>query len=115
MAGQQREQAVNQSVDAREAGEFYLNVEAKLDDPFADLAWLREARPVFFYEPLNQWFVYRYDDVSALFHDERLSADRMRGFVDAAPAAVRGELGQIAPFLETWLLMKDSADHDRLR
>ena len=80
------------TVDAREADGFFLNVPSKLDDPFADLAWLREHRPVFFYGSLNQWFVFRYDDVLAMFHDRRLSADRMKGFVDAAPEAVRSEL-----------------------
>jgi len=101
--------------DPREGSEFFLTVPAKLDDPFADLAYFREHRPVFYYAPLRNWFVFRFDDVSALFHDARLSADRMKGFVDAAPAEVREELRQIAPQFETWVLMKDGADHARMR
>ena len=101
--------------DPREAGEFFLTVPAKLDDPFADLAYFREHRPVFYYPPLQSWFVFRFDDVSALFHDPRLSADRMKGFVDSAPPEVREQLRGIAPYLETWVLMKDGQDHTRLR
>ena len=99
--------------DPREEGEFFLTVPAKLDDPFPDLAYFREHRPVFYYAPLRSWFVFRFDDVSALFHDARLSADRMKGFVDAAPAEVREELKRISPQFETWVLMKDGADHAR--
>ena len=88
------------AVDTREADGFFLNVPSKLDDRLP-IFRVREHRPVFFYAPLNQWFVFRYDDVVALFHDRRLSADRMKGFVDAAPVAVRGELAVVAPFLET--------------
>jgi len=101
--------------DPREGSEFFLTVPAKLDNPFPDLAYFREHNPVFYYPPLRSWFMFRYDDVSALFHDARLSADRMKGFVDAAPPEVREELGQIAPYLETWVLMKDGQDHTRLR
>jgi cytochrome P450 len=101
--------------DAREGEEFFLNVPEKLDNPFADLQYFREHRPVFYYPLLLQWFIFRYDDVSALFHDPRLSADRMKGFADAAPAEVREELRRLAPYLEMWVLMKDGQDHTRLR
>jgi cytochrome P450 len=92
--------------DPREGSEFFLTEPAKLDDPFPDLAYFREHRPILYF---------RFDDVSALFHDARLSADRMKGFVDAAPAEVWEELRQIAPHFETWVLMKDGADHARMR
>ena len=78
--------------DPREGEEFFLNVPEKLVNPFPDLQYSREHRPVFCYPPLQTWFIFRYDGVTALFHDARLSADRMKGFVDAAPAAVRDEL-----------------------
>ncbi len=99
----------------REGQHFFLNDPQKLDDPFPDLRYFREHRPVFYYPPLNSWFIFGYDDVVSLFHDARLSADRMKGFVDAAPEEVRGELRRIAPYLEMWLLMKDGQDHVRLR
>jgi hypothetical protein len=65
--------------DPREGNEFFLSVPAKLDDPFPDLAYFREHRPIFYYPPLQSWFVFRFDDVSALFHDARLSARPYEG------------------------------------
>jgi len=101
--------------DPREGEEFFLNVPEKLDNPFPDLKYFREQRPVFYYSPLQTWFIFRYDDVSTLFHDARLSADRMKGFVDAAPTDVRDELRTLAPSFERWVLMKDGQEHARLR
>src|SRR5215213_9318621 len=102
-------------VDQREDEGFFLNDPRKLDDPFPDLQYFRENHPVFYYTPLDQWFVFRFDDVRALFHDPRLSADRMKSFVDAAPPEVRDDLRKVVPFLETWVLMTDGAAHTRLR
>ncbi len=101
--------------DAREGAEFFLNVPEKLNDPFPDLAYFRGNRPVFYYEPLDQWFVFRYDDVAALFADRRLSSDRMKGFVDAAPEEVRDDLRKVALYLEKFVLMMDEPDHTRVR
>lgn len=101
--------------DPREGEEFFLTVPQKLDNPFPDLQYFREHRPVFYYPPLQTWFIFRYDDVAALFHDIKLSADRMKGFVDAAPPEMRDELRTLAPSLESWVMMKDGPDHTRLR
>ncbi len=86
-------------VEPKEAEEFFLNVSEKLDDPLPDLAYFRENQSVFFYPPFEQWFVFGYDDVAGLFHDPRLSADRMKGFADAAPEGVREGLRKVAPYL----------------
>lgn len=102
-------------IDEREGAGFFLNVPEKLDDPFPDLAYFRENKPVFYYEPLEQWFVFEYDAVSGMFSDPRLSADRMKGFVDAAPEEVRGELRKAAPYLEKFVLFLDDPDHKRIR
>jgi len=101
--------------DPREGEEFFLNVPEKLDNPFPALKYFREQRPVFYYPLLHTWFIFRYDDVSTLFHDARLSADRMKDFVDTAPTDVRAELRTLAPSFERWVLMKDGQDHARLR
>jgi cytochrome P450 len=93
--------------DPREGSEFFLDVPEKLDNPFPDYAYFREHRPIFYYPPPQSWFIFRYDDVSHLFQDPRLSADRMTGFADGAPAEVRDELHTIAPYLDTWVMMKD--------
>ncbi len=104
-----------EKIDDREGADFFLNNPQKLDNPFPDFKYFRENRPIFYYPPLNSWFIFRYDDVANLFHDPRLSSDRMKGFVDAAPAEVHGDLRKIAPFLETWVIMKDGQDHTRMR
>jgi cytochrome P450 len=106
---------MNASIDEREGPGFFLNDPKKLDDPFPDLQYLRAHKPVFYHAPLDSWFIFAYDDVLSLFDDARLSADRMKGFVDAAPPEVRADLRKIAPFLEKWVLMKDGADHARVR
>src|SRR5262245_44983590 len=102
-------------IDPREGPQFYLNVPEKLDDPFPDLRYFLENRPVFYYPPLNQWFVFKYDDVNSLFADPRMSADRMKGFIEAAPAEVRDDLRKINAYFHRWMLFKDAADHDRIR
>jgi len=104
-----------EKIDDKEGKDFFLNDPKKLDNPFPDLKYFREHRPVFYYPPLNTWFIFQYDDVATLFQDARLSADRMKGFVEAAPEEVRGDLRKIAPFLEMWVLMKDGQDHTRQR
>lgn len=95
--------------------DFFLDDPRKLDDPFADLAWLREHRPVHRHEPIGQWFVFPYSDVRSLFADKRMSADRIAGFAEAAPASVRDEVRRLVPYLETWLIFRDGASHSHLR
>jgi len=102
-------------VDEREGAGFLLNVPQKLDNPFPDLKYFRENKPVFYYPPLDQWFVFGHDDVASLFSDPRLSADRMKGFVNAAPEEVREGLRKVAPYLERFVLMMDEPDHGRVR
>ena len=102
-------------VDDREGAGFFLNDPQKLDNPFSDFTYFRENKPVFYYPPLNQWFIFGHDDVANLFSDPRLSADRMKGFVDAAPEEVREDLRKVAPYLEKFMLMEDEPDHGRIR
>ena len=64
--------------DPREGEEFFLNVPDNLDDPFPNLKYFREHRPVFYHPALHTWFIFRHSDVSTLLHDTRLSADRMK-------------------------------------
>jgi len=95
--------------------DFFLDDPKKLDDPFADLAWLRENRPVYRHEPIGQWFVFPYHEVATLFSDPRLSANRVAGFVDAVPESVRDEVRALLPTLEKWLIFRDGDEHDALR
>lgn len=49
------------------------------DDPYPILDRLREEAPVFWDAGIEGWIVTRYDDVKALFADERFSRDRRLG------------------------------------
>ncbi len=40
--------------DEREAEGYFLDVPEKLNDPFPDLRYFRENRPVFYHETLDQ-------------------------------------------------------------
>ena len=106
---------MDEEIDPREAEAFFLNVPEKLDDPFPDLAYFGENKPVFYHESLGQWFVFGHEDVSKLFSDPRMSADRMKGFLDAAPEEVREDLRRVAPYLEMFVLMNDHPEYTRLR
>ncbi|MGN6170286.1 MAG: cytochrome P450 [Solirubrobacteraceae bacterium] len=44
-----------------------------------------------------------------------MSADRIAGFAEAAPASVRDEVREIVPYLDTWLIFRDGAGHSHLR
>lgn len=80
---------------------FFMLWSDGLGDPFADLERYQRNCPVYFNPVLKQWFVFRYDDVAALLRDERMSADRMKGFVDQAPDAVRDKLRSIESLLRS--------------
>ncbi len=94
---------------------FFLDDPPKLEDPFADLAWLREQRPVYHHAPRGEWFVFRYDDVRELFADPRMSAERVKGLIQASPEQVRDDVGKLLPFFGSWLIMSDGERHSRLR
>lgn len=79
------------------------------------MKYFRENRPVFYYEPFNEWFVFGYDDVAKLFSDPRLSSSRMKGFVDVVPEEVREDVRRVVPYLDEFLLFKDEPDHARIR
>jgi cytochrome P450 len=95
--------------------DFFLDNPKKLDDPFADIAWLREHRPVHRHEASGQWFVFPYDDVRSVFAHKRMSADRIAGFAQAVPDSVREEVAQVVPYLEKWLIFRDGKAHSHLR
>ncbi len=94
---------------------FFVDDPAKLENPFPDFAWLREHRPVYHHAPLGDWFVFRYDDVRGLFADARMSAERVKGFMQAVPKPVREDVGALLPFFRSWLMMSDGEQHSRLR
>jgi cytochrome P450 len=94
---------------------FFIDDPGKLQEPFADLAWLREHRPIYHHAPVGQWFAFRYDDVRELFADSRISAGRVKAFAEVVPEPVRDDVRALLPFFEQWLMMIDGEQHSRLR
>src|SRR4051812_44252030 len=85
-------------------------------DPYPALGWLREHDPVHWAPEAQAWVLTRHADVTAAFRDARLSADRVKVLVHMAlqggdPAPVREYLR----ITGDEMLMKDGADHHRLR
>ncbi|MBX3170446.1 MAG: cytochrome P450 [Candidatus Eremiobacteraeota bacterium] len=95
---------------------FCLVDPEKLRHPFPDYEYCRRENPVFFYEPMNAWFVFRYADVDRLFHDERLSNARMGGYVPGALPSYREAVEWLfANYFRHWLLSLDGEPHRALR
>ena len=88
-----------------------------LQDPYPVLRDLREATPIFWFEPSQQWFVTRYADVHAALRDRLLGRSYLHRYTHA-------ELGRAEPdprwadFMthERWsLLSLEPPDHTRIR
>jgi cytochrome P450 len=77
---------------------------------------LQESEPVYWSQEIQSWLVTRHEDVTALFRDPRMSANRMRIFVEHQLRGVGAE--SIQGFLriaDRQMLNRDGAEHARLR
>jgi cytochrome P450 len=82
--------------------------------PHPAFARLREEDPVHWSERHRAWVLTRYDDVTSLFRDLRLSSDR------ASPLARPDEDGggvddPVVSVLSHWMVFRDPPDHTRVR
>ena len=102
-------------LDDKEGKDFFLNSPEKLANPYPDFAYFREHKPVFYYEPLDSWFVFRFEDVEALFMDPRLSSKRIEAFISATPEELRRDVKELAPIFKKFVMMLDGEDHACLR
>src|SRR3954471_17589526 len=87
-----------------------------LGDPYPLLGQMREEDPVHWSDAIQAWVISRYKDVLEAFRDARLSGNRVELIVrhqlrhsDPALAA------DYARMLNQQMLMKDGAEHHRLR
>lgn len=87
---------------------------AFIRDPFATLANLREHDPVHWHEDLNSWCLTRYQHVTAAFHDNRFSADRVRSFVNSRTQS-DPDLELLGDCVGLWMVFNDPPSHTRLR
>lgn len=84
-------------------------------DPYGALRPLQEAAPVYWSEALGAWAITRYDDIKQAFRDPRLSADRIRPFMDNLEGDQREMLQPLGDHLSLWAVFNDPPDHTRLR
>lgn len=96
---------------------FKLSDPAFIADPYPVLSALREATPIFYYEPSDQWMVTRFSDVFEVLRDRRLGRSYTHRYTHA-------ELGKPEPDPrwakfdehERWsLLSLEPPDHTRIR
>ena len=106
---------MSQQTDERETTRFFAVDPAKLQDPFPDMAYFRRQKPVFWYEPMQMWFVFRFEDVDVLFRDSRLSSKRMPYFFSTVPPHKLEGLRWMLEYCDRWLVNRDGEDHKRLR
>jgi cytochrome P450 len=84
--------------------------------PFPVYRQLQESDPVHWSELMRSWFVTKYEDVTACFRDARLSADRTQLFYSHQLRGVGMEKVKDQLYVaERQMLMKDGAEHSRLR
>lgn len=94
---------------------MFLDSPAGMDDPYTDFDRFRREEPIYFHEPLGQWFVFRHADVQHALGMAELSNDRMAAFAAAAPPAWRERLAPAFDVFGRWLFMKDGDEHVALR
>ena len=62
---------------------FDPNAPESIVDPYPGLAGLRAQEPLHWSPVSRAWYITRYGDVRDGFRDKRMSADRIRPFVEA--------------------------------
>lgn len=102
--------------DAESPALFFdpLSAEA-IRDPYTAMAPLQAEAPVYRSDILGAWVVTRYDDIREAFRDPRLSADRIRPFIERAPESMQDMLKPLGDHLNLWAVFTDPPDHTRLR
>ena len=108
---------VSVGVDPAVVAAFVPSSPAFIADPYPVLAALREATPIFWYEPAQQWMLTRYSAIHAALRDRRLGRAYTHRFT-AAELGVEPEYTSWPRFAETerWSLLNlEPPDHTRIR
>jgi len=83
-------------------------------NPYPIYNEIREQSPLVWYERSGMWLFTRYQDVSALVRDPRLSSGH-RHNSDRLPPQIRDKIKQMDESLSDWTVFLDGEDHLRLR
>ena len=86
-----------------------------VSDPYQMYDQLRSQDPVHWSESDNYWFITRYNDLTALIRDERMSSDRFRAVAANLPEEAKERLSALIGAVSSWMLMSDPPSHTRMR
>lgn len=92
-----------------------LNGPEVVANPYPYYDQLRSQDPVHWNESDNYWYITRYEDLTSLIRDERLSSARFRAVTAGLPEEVRQSLSALIGALSSWMLMSDPPSHTRMR
>ncbi len=95
---------------------FDPNAPESIVDPYPGLAGLRAQEPLHWSPVSRAWYITRYGDVRDGFRDKRMSADRIRPFVEAMRNGPDGEqIGFLGDHIGHWAVFNDPPRHGHLR
>ncbi len=95
---------------------FDPNAPESIVDPYPGLAGLRAQEPLHWSPVSRAWYITRYSDVRDGFRDKRMSADRIRPFVEAMRNGPDGEeIGFLGDHIGHWAVFNDPPRHGHLR
>lgn len=86
-----------------------------VEDPYPALHALMERDPVHWSDRLGGWVLTRYDHVRNGLRDPKLSADRIRPFIEHLSPDDRRKLEGLGHNLGLWAVFNDPPKHTRLR
>ncbi|MCW5730765.1 MAG: cytochrome P450 [Alphaproteobacteria bacterium] len=95
--------------------DFDPKLPSVIQDPYPLLHALMEQDPVHYSRRLGGWVLTRYEHVRNGLRDPRLSADRIRPFIEHLPPAERARLEGLGHHLGLWAVFNDPPKHTRLR
>jgi cytochrome P450 len=84
-------------------------------DPVPMIARMHAEAPIFFDERLHGWMLGGWHDIKTLEREPRLSAQRSGYIAALSPPALQERVVPLANWYGEWMVMRDGADHRRLR
>ena len=86
-----------------------------VSNPYPFYDQLRSQDPVHWSKYENYWYIIRYEDLTSLIRDERMSSGRFRAIAANLPEVVQQKLSDLIGAVSSWMLMSDSPAHTRMR
>lgn len=94
---------------------YDLKTAAAAADPYPIFARMLAEAPVHWSKSMGGWVLARYDDVSRLLRDPRLSASRLEPLAQMLPENTRLRMAPVLSVASRWTLLLDPPEHIRIR